>query len=365
MKNNLLPLFLFFVLILSYSAKSQTIVFEDNDHIIFHEIKNDTIFITVEDFNDISLDLTTNIDSSKIDYILFMFDVDQSGDINAGSGTDVYYGYDSASTKKVCKGELLSSTTLSSCGSLSSNATITASLKRSVANNLEHVVYVLTIPQTELFTSSQVCARLSVTMHRAGDSKYTTSNFPSSTDRYFVKEFYPVNLFKNIDLGDEIQFCAGDSVKANATYPVYLWSDNSVANFMTPKDSGNVHLTVQDNTCAMSDTVNVMTQDENYCNSINLSFPNVVTPNNDGINDYFEPLASAAQSGMDFTGVELSVYNRWGVKVGGVKGQAPFWDCHLDWGKKATPGTYFYVYTPVASGASAVSGFFTIVYTGK
>lgn len=365
MKNKLLPLFLFFALILSYSVKSQTIVFEDNGHIIFHEIKNDTILITVEDFNDVSLDLTTNLDSSKIDYILFMFDVDQSGDINTGFGTDVYYGYDSTSTKKVCKGEILSGTTLSACGSLSSNATITASLKRSLAYNVAHVVYQLTIPQSELLTASQVCTRLSVTMHRAGDSKYTTSNFPASTDRYFVNEHYAVNLFKEINLGNEIQFCPGDSVKANATYPVYLWSDNSIENFMSPKDSGDVHLTVKDNTCSMSDTVNVVTQDENYCTNINLSFPNVVTPNNDGMNDYFEPLGSAAQNGMDFTGVELSIYNRWGVKVGGVKGQAPFWDCHLDWGKKATPGTYFYVYSPVASGTSSVSGFFTIVYTGK
>ena len=365
MKNSLLPAFLFFALITSYSVQSQTIVFEDNKHIIHHEILNDTVCITVEDFEDTTLDLTPNIDSSKIDYILFMFDINQSGDLDAGTGTDVYYTYKNTATNNVCKGEILNNTTLSACGTLPSNATITASLKRTITNNTDHVVYSIKIPQTELYTSSQVCARLSVSIHKAGDNKYSTNNFPSSTDRYFVTNHYPVNLFPTIDLGDEVQFCPGDSVLANNSYPNYLWSNNTSLSFMTPSDSGFVHLTVKDNTCSMSDTVNVILQDENYCNNTNLMFPNVVTPNNDGINDYFEPLANSAQHGMDYTGSELNIYNRWGVKVGGKKGQEPFWDCHLDWGQKAPSGTYYYVYNPGTSGTITTNGFFTIVYTEK
>ncbi|MFT6716046.1 MAG: gliding motility-associated-like protein [Saprospiraceae bacterium] len=364
--KNALPLLLFvFALAFSYSAQGQTIVFEDSDHIIYHEVIGDSIYISVEDFKDFSLDLTPDIDSSKIDYILFMFDVNQSGDIDPGTGTDVYYAYEITASNNTCKAEILNTTTLSACGSLTSNAIITATLKRTISNNTAHVVYSIKIPKIELLTAFTVCSRLSVTMHRAGDSKYTTSNFPNSADRYFVNSYYAVNLFEAIDLGGEIQFCAGDSVLALGSYPSYLWSDNSTLNFMTPKDSGSVHLTVKDNTCSMSDTVDVVIQDENYCNNVNLMFPNVVTPNNDGINDYFEPLASAVQNGLDYTGVELSIYNRWGVKVGGKKGQAPFWDCHLDWGQKAPPGTYYFVYNPGNSSATTVNGFFTILYTVK
>lgn len=349
----------------SFSSKGQNIVFEDNEHIVYHELQGDKVIITVEDLTDFTVDLSNDADPSKVDNIMFMFDIDQTGVIDAGSGTDVYYANKITSPNNVCKGDILSDNAIGACGGLSTSADMTISLERTVTSNTPHVVYEIIIPKSELYSGSQVCSRASVRIDNINGSTLKTSKIPSSLDNYFVNNYFPVTLFEDVDLGDEMQFCSGDSVVANTNYPNYLWSNNSTANFIQPKDSGEVHLTVKDNTCSLSDTVNVVLQDENYCTSTNLRFPNIVTPNNDGLNDFFEPLASAAQNNMNYEGAELNIYNRWGVKVGGKVGQAPFWDCYFDWGQKAPSGTYFYVFSPGSTGSETINGFFTIVYTEK
>jgi gliding motility-associated-like protein len=65
--------------------------------------------------------------------------------------------------------------------------------------------------------------------------------------------------------------------------------------------------------------------------------PNVFTPNNDGRNDFFGPVAT------EVTGMEMSIYNRWGKLLyftGDLNGQ---WDGTIQQtGEKATEGVYFY-----------------------
>lgn len=353
------------ILLLGLTGKSQQTLFEDSKHVIHYELTNDSICITAEDLSDFTLDLTPTTDSSKLDFVLFMFDLNQSGNIEGGSNNDIYYTYNDAGVPKTCRGDILSNNNLGAC--LGTTSSLSASLEKSLSSITPHVIYKLYLPISDLHTAQQVCARLSVKIHRSGDTKNTFSNFPSgSNELYDVANYYPINLFENVNLGDEeIQFCKGDSISANASYPSYEWSDGSNNNFMTPKTSGEVSLTVADNTCQLKDTVDVVIQDEVYCTALSLSFPNIVTPNNNGYNDFFEPLASAKLNAMDFTGAELTIYNRWGVQVGGKSGQAPFWDCFLDWGQKAPSGTYYYVFKPGSSGGKVVNGYFTVIYTEK
>jgi gliding motility-associated-like protein len=61
-------------------------------------------------------------------------------------------------------------------------------------------------------------------------------------------------------------------------------------------------------------------------------FPNVFTPNNDGINDLFEPIVIGIP---DF---EIFIYNRWGNLMATLDAKSTVWD-----GWKAIEGTYFYV----------------------
>jgi gliding motility-associated-like protein len=366
MKKTRLLIFLFIALMTSLASQSQTIVFEDNNHIIYHKLVGDSVLITVEDLKDFTLDLSNDSDPTTFEQITFMFDINQTGTIDAGTGTDVYYQTDNTLAKNVCKGDILDENLLGPCGGLTTKAVLSASIQRTITSNTAHMVYEISIPKSELYTSSQVCARMSVKINKYNSAFFSPAKtFPTSGKINFIDVYFPINLFEAVDLGDEVLFCVGDSVKASSSYPNYSWSNSTSLSFMTPSDSGLVHLTVKDNTCSMSDTVKVVIQDENHCSNLNLRFPNVVTPNSDGINDFFEPLSSSAQKGMDYTGTELSIYNRWGVKVGGKKGQAPYWDCHLDWGQKAPSGTYYFAYDPGSSGSVAITGFFIVVYTEK
>ena len=47
-------------------------------------------------------------------------------------------------------------------------------------------------------------------------------------------------------------------------------------------------------------------------NDCYISFPNVFTPNGDGVNDYFFPRSYLTRGLVEF---EMSIYNRWGEKI--------------------------------------------------
>ncbi len=71
--------------------------------------------------------------------------------------------------------------------------------------------------------------------------------------------------------------------------------------------------------------------------------PNIITPNNDGLNDRFE----VEMEGEDI--YELSIFNRWGERVYyssvDYEASSPFnWDATVQGnGKSCPPGTYFYI----------------------
>lgn len=64
---------------------------------------------------------------------------------------------------------------------------------------------------------------------------------------------------------------------------------------------------------------------------IEIFIPNIFTPNEDGINDKFQPQISGLP---DYT---FTIYNRWGNKIYELNKDRPFWD-----GKEANDGVYFY-----------------------
>ena len=67
--------------------------------------------------------------------------------------------------------------------------------------------------------------------------------------------------------------------------------------------------------------------------------PNIFTPNNDNLNDKFE-FGSGNFAGCS----DIIIFNRWGKKVFDSSGGSISWDGkHMDNGKDAEAGTYFYV----------------------
>ena len=71
-----------------------------------------------------------------------------------------------------------------------------------------------------------------------------------------------------------------------------------------------------------------------------LQFPNVVTPNGDGINDIFE--IKNLVDGLGYPTNELSIFNRWGKRVyhkENISSEDDFWDPAAD---NSPSGTYFF-----------------------
>ncbi|MFT6802396.1 MAG: gliding motility-associated-like protein [Salibacteraceae bacterium] len=69
------------------------------------------------------------------------------------------------------------------------------------------------------------------------------------------------------------------------------------------------------------------------------SLPNIFTPNNDGVNDYFEINLPVGLFGCS----SLKVFNRWGVIVYDSQEYAISWNGKLPSGQDAQTGVYFYV----------------------
>ena len=72
-----------------------------------------------------------------------------------------------------------------------------------------------------------------------------------------------------------------------------------------------------------------------------LDCPNVFSPNNDGINDYF------IISSNGVTIYNLQVFSRAGVRVFQAEAPTIIWDGRNQSGQEMLPGTYFYVIKPV------------------
>ncbi len=66
-----------------------------------------------------------------------------------------------------------------------------------------------------------------------------------------------------------------------------------------------------------------------------LYIPNAFTPNGDGTNDRFRPIARGVES------LRLEVFNRWGEKIHGDQGKDADWDGTYQ-GEKVQNGVYVY-----------------------
>ena len=125
---------------------------------------------------------------------------------------------------------------------------------------------------------------------------------------------------------------------------------------MTQSDNAIYNWTAQNSVCdTCSDNTVVIDEDQvvygvKYDSSLCFSeyyehkfitlpkIPNVFTPNNDGLNDLFQPLAS-----KNLTFVSTIIRNRWGILIYESNQISKGWDGRTQAGVEAPEGTYFYV----------------------
>lgn len=359
--------FSFLLLLVAFWGKAkEKILVNTPQHFASYELVGDELIFTIELLTKNTLNLNYN-DSAGLDWFLLQLDHNQNGVIDENPAFDLFYTFDSSAVSNLCVGNLINANTLSNCGNFNSNASAQVLLTSTPQNTQNHVVFTLQIPQNEWFLGSHVCTRVALKIHSGNG---TVVNYPTTEENYFVAPFYPVQLFPDVDLGSNLSLCEDTILTAPTGYPFFYWSGILTGNeftinreqFMLDHPSGKIRFVVEDNTCRLSDEIEVSILSEAFCAERFYSFPNVITPNNDGINDYFEPIiADELLSRPDlFLGAELTIYNRWGVLVH-KSFNYPFWDTISETGRGATAGTYFYTFKLNNSENTVINGFFSII----
>ena len=129
-----------------------------------------------------------------------------------------------------------------------------------------------------------------------------------------------IGVSTKIFLGKDTTICTGEKViLSTLSSGTYLWQDNSTANTFIANQTGKYWLRLTNGDgCVSSDTiaVNVVT------NCIDIYFPTVFSPNNDGLNDNFGPIGNLNA----VSNYKLIVYNRWGNVVFSSTDPRKRWD---------------------------------------
>ena len=113
-------------------------------------------------------------------------------------------------------------------------------------------------------------------------------------------------------LGPDTAICPGgdaiplqDNINAGNPLASWVWSDGTTGSGILVTSAGYYMATVSIYGCQVSDTVWVQ-------NDCYVEYPNVFTPNGDGVNDYFFPRQLLARG---LTSFKMDIYNRWGQLI--------------------------------------------------
>lgn len=169
-----------------------------------------------------------------------------------------------------------------------------------------------------------------------------------------VKNEVPVS----ISMPDTIAYCKGSSVDIKpyiaGTIDSLRWSDGLSVPVRAVSEAGVLTLRVYHEDCYAERIIIVL---EDPCLKAHVFFPNVFTPNDDGVNDVFIPNA------INIEPKSFIVFDRWGGVVFSSDGKTG-WDGTIK-GKKASPGVYAYVfkyYDRIEQREKVVGGDVTIVW---
>ena len=140
-------------------------------------------------------------------------------------------------------------------------------------------------------------------------------------------------------LDDEYFICEDEKelvkLDAGEKFDQYKWTPTGdTTQWIIVKDVGDYFVVVKDfRGCDGSDGTQVKRRCPVYA-----FFPNVFTPNNDGLNDVFAP------KGKDIKQLEIKIVNRWGAIIWQSKELNAQWDGNVD-GKPAPVDVYMYTAT--------------------
>ena len=167
-------------------------------------------------------------------------------------------------------------------------------------------------------------------------------------DTFFRFEIIDYNLASQF-LGEDQIICGGEFTIQSA-YSLTNWPDGSVGREFTTSESGSFIATALDTAgCLLTDTINIQLD-----NLGQFYLPSAFSPNNDGVNESFQPLFEEGNN-LEYT---LTIYNRWGGALFERTGTSVAWLGRSS-GKEVLSGTYLYKlsYTSdVCSSAQSYTG---------
>jgi len=161
---------------------------------------------------------------------------------------------------------------------------------------------------------------------------YTPSLFCAESSTHLI-EVYDLVVPETIL---DYEICYGQSIElalGEGSFNSYLWSTSSLNSYILVNASGDYTLEYSDeNLCEQEVTFTVL--DKDSCELITM--PNVFTPNNDLINDFFIPIE------YEFVPyATIKVFNRWGTVLWNTDDLLKGWNGkHYE--KDCVPGVYFW-----------------------
>lgn len=174
---------------------------------------------------------------------------------------------------------------------------------------------------------------LTFTLSQQNSGNFYVRTWDDMGCAYIDTVHVPLAPVPNLDILPDTVFCAND------IYTFYFPNDGNTYYWTTYGNSTQIPITfdqqlilnmVTQDGCVGSDTLVVHAVD---CDD---ELPNIITPNGDGINDYF--IIDDAYSQLGNT---LIIINRWGNKMFEASPYKNDWD-----GDKISDGVYFYLYYP-------------------
>jgi len=163
-----------------------------------------------------------------------------------------------------------------------------------------------------------------------------TVSILASTKAKFSVKYYPgcdgiKALFTNMSKdASTYQWNFGDGVLSVDSNPVHIY----------PSGNGHIILLVAVSSEGCRDTFRLDDRSSYFSNAMDsILIPNIITPNDDGLNDCFQPLGNGLYNDCYL----LEIYNRWGELVFASELPGHCWDGTSPTGQKLPEGTYFYL----------------------
>lgn len=141
-------------------------------------------------------------------------------------------------------------------------------------------------------------------------------------------------------LGPDTTVCSHKPIRLSAQYPAignYLWNTGESTGSIVIDTLGEYWVEVKNNCATYTDTI-VVNSDINCTTSL-IQFPNIITPNNDGLNDYLSVLTISNEINPQY--LSYTIFNRWGKIIYQNSPITAPWDGNTN-GNPAPAGTYFY-----------------------